>query len=67
MIHDLTISFTKNHIRYTMQVPDADDEVSNLPFDLASAFAEVIICSSVNDEMVLDELQSYFDITNKEE
>lgn len=57
MIDNLTISFEREDIVHTLNVPTRDE---NLPYNLATAFAEIIKQSDANDEMVLDNLGEEF-------
>lgn len=57
MIDNLTISFERNGITHTLNVPTRDE---NLPYNLTTAFAEIIKQSDANDEMVLDNLGEEF-------
>lgn len=57
MIDNLTISFEREDIAHTLNVPTRDE---NLPYNLATAFAEIIKQSDVNDEMVIDNLGEKF-------
>lgn len=57
MIDNLTISFESNGITHTLNVPTRDE---NLPYNLATAFAEIIKQSDANDEMVMDNLENEF-------
>ena len=58
MIDNLTITFECNGITHTLNVPTRDE---NLPYNLATAFAEIIKQSDANSEMVIDNLDSEFD------
>lgn len=55
MIDNLTISFESNGITHTLDVPTKDE---NLPYNLATAFAEIIKQSDANIEMVISNLMS---------
>lgn len=55
MIDNLTISFESNGIIHTIDVPTRDE---NLPYNLATAFAEIIKQSDANIEMVISNLMS---------
>ena len=57
MIDNLTISFEREDIAHTLNVPTRDE---NLPYNLATAFAEIIKQSDANDEMVIDNLKDEF-------
>lgn len=57
MIDNLTISFGCDGITHTLSVPTRDE---NLPYNLATAFAEIIKQSDANDEIVLDNLGEEF-------
>lgn len=57
MIDNLTISFEREDIVHTLSVPTRDE---NLPYNLATAFAEIIKQSDANDEMVIDNLGEEF-------
>ena len=58
MIDNLTINFESNGITHTLSVPTMDE---NLPYNLATAFTEIIKQSDANSEMVIDNLESEFD------
>lgn len=60
MIDNLTINFECNGITHTLDVPTRDE---NLPYNLATAFAEVIRKSDANDEMVIENLMEEFQLT----
>ena len=57
MIDNLTINFECNGIAHTLSIPTRDE---NLPYNLATAFAEIIKQSDANDEFVLDNLGEEF-------
>lgn len=57
MIDNLTITFESNGITHTLSVPTRDE---NLPYNLATAFTEIIKQSNANDEMVIDNLKDEF-------
>lgn len=57
MIDNLTISFESNGITHTLDVPTRDE---NLPYNLATAFTEIIKQSDANSEMVIDNLKDEF-------
>ena len=57
MIDNLTINFESNDITHTLSVPTRDE---NLPYNLATAFAEIIKQSDANSEMVIDNLKDEF-------
>lgn len=57
MIDNLTINFECNGITHTLSVPTRDE---NLPYNLATAFTEIIKQSNANDEMVIDNLKDEF-------
>ena len=58
MIDNLTITFESNGITHTLSVPTRDE---NLPYNLATAFTEIIKQSDANSEMVIDKLECEFD------
>ena len=58
MIDNLTITFEGNGITHTLSVPTRDE---NLPYNLATAFTEIIKQSDANSEMVIDWLECEFD------
>ena len=58
MIDNLTITFESNGITHTLSVPTRDE---NLPYNLATAFTEIIKQSDANSEMVIDKLETEFD------
>ena len=57
MIDNLTITFECNGITHTLSVPTRDE---NLPYNLATAFTEIIKQSDANSEMVIDNLKDEF-------
>lgn len=57
MINNLTITFESNGITHTLSVPTRDE---NLPYNLATAFTEIIKQSDANSEMVIDNLKDEF-------
>ena len=57
MIDNLTINFECNGIAHTLSIPTRDE---NLPYNLATAFKEVINKSSANAGMVIKELTEEF-------
>lgn len=57
MIINLTINFECNGITHTLSVPTMDE---NLPYNLATAFTEIIKRSDANSEMVIDNLKDEF-------
>lgn len=57
MIDNLTINFETDGIAHTLNVPTRDE---NLPYNLATAFTEIITQSNANDEMVIDNLKNKF-------
>lgn len=57
MIDNLTITFESNGITHTLDVPTKDE---NLPYNLATAFTEIIKQSDANSEMVIDNLKDEF-------
>lgn len=58
MIDNLTITFESNGITHTLDVPTRDE---NLPYNLATAFTEIIKQSDANSEIVIDKLEVEFD------
>lgn len=63
MITDITITFNNHSIIYSMQIPEADD---NIPYNLADVFAELIRQTNANEEIVIEQLISEFDYNKKE-
>ena len=57
MIDNLTITFESNGITHTLSIPTRDE---NLPYNLATAFTEIIKQSDANSEMVIDNLKDEF-------
>ena len=57
MIDNLTINFESDGIAHTLSVPTRDE---NLPYNLATAFTEIIKQSDANSEMVIDNLKDEF-------
>ena len=54
MIDNLTINFERDGIAHTLNVPTRDE---NLPYNLATAFAEVIKKSDANADIVINDLK----------
>lgn len=57
MIDNLTISFEHEDIVHTLSVPTRDE---NLPYNLATVFAEVIKKSDANADIVINNLKDEF-------
>lgn len=57
MIDNLTITFESNGITHTLSVPTKDE---NLPYNLATAFIEVINQSEANANIVVNDLKDEF-------
>lgn len=57
MIDNLTISFEHEDIVHTLSVPTRDE---NLPYNLATAFAEIIKQSNANVDIVINGLKDEF-------
>lgn len=57
MIDNLTITFESNGITHTLDVPTRDE---NLPYNLATAFTEVIKQSDANADIVINNLKDEF-------
>lgn len=57
---DLEISFVYHGLHHTIKVPSDYDSINNLPYDLASAFEEVMEKTEVNPEIVIEELMERF-------
>ena len=57
MIDNLTINFESNGITHTLDVPTRDE---NLPYNLATAFIEVINQSEANANIVVNDLKDEF-------
>lgn len=57
MITDITVTFKKNEINYSMQIPEADD---NIPYNLAEVFADLIKQTGANSDMVIEQLIDEF-------
>ena len=62
MITNITISFNKQDVIYSMQIPEADD---NIPYNLADVFAELIRQTNANEEIVIEQLISEFGYNKK--
>lgn len=54
MIDNLTINFESNGITHTLSVPTRDE---NLPYNLTTAFTEIIKQSDANSELVIKSLR----------
>lgn len=57
MIENINISFTLCGLDYNISVP-TDMNYENVPYLLASAFAEMVEKSNANKEMVIDHMKS---------
>lgn len=57
MIDKLTINFESNGITHTLDVPTKD---KNLPYNLATAFTEIIKQSDANADIVINDLKYEF-------
>lgn len=57
MITDLTITYNHHDVVYSMQIPEADD---NIPYNLAEVFAELIRQTNANEEIVIEQLINEF-------
>lgn len=57
MVDNLTISFEREDIVHTLSVPTRDE---NLPYNLATAFAEIIKQSDANADIVINDLKDEF-------
>lgn len=57
MIDNLTINFESNGITHTLSIPTRDE---NLPYNLATAFIEVINQSEANADIVINDLKDEF-------
>lgn len=57
MIDNLTINFEAGGIAHTLNVPTRDE---NLPYNLATAFAEIITQSNANADIVINDLKYTF-------
>lgn len=57
MIDNLTINFEREDIAHTLSVPTRDE---NLPYNLATAFAEIIKQSDANADIVINDLKDEF-------
>lgn len=57
MITDIVISFNKDQLAYSIQIPEADD---NIPYNLADVFAELIRQTNANEEIVIEQLINEF-------
>lgn len=64
MINNLSINFESEGLQYSIKVPL---EETNLPYNLAEAFREVMEKSNANTDIVIRMLIETFDYTNKEE
>lgn len=62
MIRDLSINFEYEGLQHFIKVPTED---SNLPYNLAEAFKEVIEKSNANSDIVIEELIEYFGYVSK--
>lgn len=57
MVTDIVMSFNRHQIAYSLQIPEADD---NIPYNLAEAFAEIIKQTEANPDIVIEQLISEF-------
>lgn len=63
MIDNLTISFEREDIAHTLNVPTRDE---NLPYNLATVFAEIIKQSDANANIVSNNLKDEFFLCHEE-
>ena len=61
MIENINISFTRCGLDYNISIP-TDVNYENIPYLLASAFAEVVEKSNANKEMVIDQMKANLEI-----
>lgn len=61
MIENINISFTRCGLDYNISIP-TDMNYENIPYLLASAFAEVVEKSNANKEMVIDQMKANLEI-----
>ena len=57
MIENINISFTLCGLDYSISIP-ADRNYENIPYLLASAFAEVVEKSNANKDMVIEHMKA---------
>ncbi len=57
MITYLTITFEKNGINHSIQIPRVDDSI---PYNLAEVFDELIKQTNANEEIVIEQLINEF-------
>lgn len=63
MIDNLTINFERDGISHTLSIPTRDE---NLPYNLATAFAEIIKQSDANANIVSNNLKDEFFLCHEE-
>ena len=61
MIENVNISFTLCGLDYNISVP-IDNNYENIPYLLASAFAEVVEKSNANKDIVIEQMKTIFEI-----
>lgn len=61
MIENINISFTRCGLDYNISIP-TDMNYENIPYLLASAFAEVVEKSNANKEMVIGQMKANLEI-----
>lgn len=57
MIDNITITYNNHDVIYSMQIPEADD---NIPYNLAEVFTELIKQTCANEEIVIEQLINEF-------
>ena len=57
MIENINISFTLCGLDYSISVP-TDNNYENIPYLLASVFAEVVEKSNANKDMVIEHMKA---------
>lgn len=62
MITNITITYSKDGVNYSMQIPEVDDDI---PFCLADVFAELIKQTNASEDMVLEQLIGEFGYNKK--
>ena len=61
MIENINISFTLCGLDYSISVP-TNSNYENIPYLLASAFAEVVEKSNANKDIVIEQMKTIFEI-----
>lgn len=67
MIKGITISYNLNGIHHTLEIPDHDMSLENLPYDMAEAVSVLIKESSINENILIKCLIDEFGYQEEEQ